>query len=112
FKPFIKEWGRQSSPRWSPDGSNIAFVTDRGNHALIAIYNVASRTVSYVSPSVDCDGAPVWSTNGKQIAFIRRPGVPFGLQAQQGSGGIGTPPGPATSRQGGATGGCGFAGLF
>jgi dipeptidyl aminopeptidase/acylaminoacyl peptidase len=110
-KPFIKEWGRQSSPRWSPDGSKIAFVTDRENHSFIAVYDVRSRAVNYVSPSVDCDGAPVWSPDSKKIAFLRKPGIPFGMQAQQGTGGIGNPPGPAVGRGGGPVAGCGFGGF-
>jgi dipeptidyl aminopeptidase/acylaminoacyl peptidase len=94
-KPFIKAWGRQSSPRWSPDGSKIAFVTDRGNHSFIAVYDGRTRTVSYLAPGVDFDGAPVWSPDSKRVAFTRRPGTPFGQQNQEGQGGIGNPPGPA-----------------
>lgn len=98
LKPFINEWGRQFDPRWSPDGSKVAYVTDRGNHSFVAVYDVRSRAVTYVSPSVDCDVAPAWSPDSREIAFVRRPGVPFGRQAQQGSGGIGNPPGPAAAR--------------
>ena len=94
-KPFIKAWGRQSNPRWSPDGSKIAFVSDRGNHSFIAIYDGKTRSMSYMAPGVDFDGAPVWSPDGKRVAFTRRPGTPFGQQAQEGQGGIGNPPGPA-----------------
>jgi len=56
---------------------------------------VRTRTVNYISPSVDFDTNPTWSGDGKQIVFIRRPGSPFGQQAQQGGGGIGLPNGPA-----------------
>ena len=94
-KPFIKAWGRQSNPRWSPDGSKIAFVSDRGNHSFIAVYDGKTRSMSYMAPGVDFDGAPVWSPDGKRVAFTRRPGTPFGQQAQEGQGGIGNPPGPA-----------------
>jgi len=94
-KPFIKAWGRQSNPRWSPDGSKIAFVSDRGNHAFIAVYDGKTRSMTYLAPGVDFDGAPVWSPDGKRVAFTRRPGTPFGQQSQEGQGGIGNPPGPA-----------------
>lgn len=99
--PFIKEWGRQSSPVWSPDGSKVAFVSTRDNHSFVGVYDMKTRTVNFVSPSVDFDGSPTWSPDGKRIAFTRRPGTPFGAQTQQGSGGIGGPAGPAAAQGGG-----------
>jgi dipeptidyl aminopeptidase/acylaminoacyl peptidase len=96
-KPFITAWGRNSDPRWSPDGSRIAFVSNRNDHTLIGVYDVAKRTVAYVSPSVDHDTSPTWSADGKQLAFIRRPGTPFGQQAQVGTGSLGNPSGPAAA---------------
>ena len=94
-EPFIRAWGTNSSPSYSPDGTRIAFVSNRVDHSFIAIYDVATRTIKYMAPDVDRDTSPTWSEDGKQIAFIRRPGLPFAQQGQQGSGGIGLPDGPA-----------------
>ena len=69
-KPFITAWGANSSPRWSPDGSKIAFVSNRVNHSFIGMYDVATRSVTYISPSVDFDALPSWSPDGKQVAFV------------------------------------------
>src|SRR5262249_27338591 len=88
LKPFIKEWGVQSNPQWSPDGSKIAFVSARTDHSLIMVYDVHTRSITYVASSVDFDSSPTWSEDGKRIAFIRRPGLPFGQQAQQGNGSL------------------------
>jgi dipeptidyl aminopeptidase/acylaminoacyl peptidase len=103
-KPLIKEAGNNSGLKWSPDGTKLAFVSDRGDHSFIGIYDVRRRAVSYLSPSVDRDASPTWSGDGTRVAFIRRPGLPFGQQAQAGTGGIGNPPGPAYNAQFGARG--------
>jgi dipeptidyl aminopeptidase/acylaminoacyl peptidase len=94
-RPLITAWGENGNPVWSPDGSRIAFVSERSDHTLIGVYDVATRKVSWVSPSVDHDTSPTWSPDGTRLAFIRRPGTPFGQQSQQGGTGIGNPPGPA-----------------
>ena len=67
--PFIKAWGNNSSPRWSPDGSKIAFTSARENHALILVYDMKTRKVNYIAPSVDCDASPTWSPDGKRLVY-------------------------------------------
>jgi dipeptidyl aminopeptidase/acylaminoacyl peptidase len=87
----------QSQPKWSPDGRKIAFVSTRTDHSFIVVYDVATRSVKYMSPSVDFDTMPMWMPDSKHLMFMRQPGLPFGQQAQQGSAGIGLPPGPAAA---------------
>jgi dipeptidyl aminopeptidase/acylaminoacyl peptidase len=67
--------GSNNSPHWSPDGRALAFVSARGDHSFIAVYDLASKTVSFVSPSVDRDSNPRWSPDGRALAFVRRPAL-------------------------------------
>jgi dipeptidyl-peptidase-4 len=90
-KPLIRTMGMQSSLQWSPDGSKVAFVSHRGDHSFIGLYDVAGNVLKWVSPGVDCDANPMWSPDGRQLAFLRRPGTPFGRMQQ-------TPSGPSGIR--------------
>ncbi|MGB8014166.1 MAG: prolyl oligopeptidase family serine peptidase [Terriglobales bacterium] len=63
--------GNNSQPKWSPDGKKIAFVSDRGDHSFVVIYEFGRNTVRYVLPSADRDLYPRWSPDGSQLAFVR-----------------------------------------
>lgn len=65
--------GRSTELRWSPDGSTLAFVNNRSEHAFIGVFKIGAKTVGYLDPSVDHDTAPVWSADSRRIAFIRQP---------------------------------------
>ena len=109
--PLLRAWGRQSDPVWSPDARHIAFVSTRVNHAYIAVLDMAERTLRFMDPGVDCDGDPQWSPDGRSILFTRRPGAPFGRQAQTGRGGLGNPRGPTSDGQERSPFSCGGGGV-
>lgn len=68
--------GKSHPVQWSPDGTRLLFVTDRGDHSFVGTYDVATQSVKFLAPSVDLDLDPVWSLDGKRVAFVRRPAVP------------------------------------
>src|SRR2546421_3874389 len=70
-RKFFEIRGGVSSPQWSPDGLELAFVANRGDHSFIAVYNPRAGSIRYLSPSVDRDVLPRWSADGRRIAFIR-----------------------------------------
>jgi dipeptidyl aminopeptidase/acylaminoacyl peptidase len=65
--------GQNHSHRWAPDGSQLVFISTRGDHSLVGLYDMASNRVRFVAPSVDTDSDPSWSPDGKRIVFVRRP---------------------------------------
>lgn len=69
--------GVSTDVEWSPDGRQVAFVSNRSGHSLISIYDLREETITYVSPSVDRDTYPRWSPDGRFIVFARSP-ISFG----------------------------------
>lgn len=63
--------GTVNSPQWSPDGTELAFVSNRGDHSFISIYDTRSNFIRFLAASVDRDIAPRWSPDGRRLAFIR-----------------------------------------
>jgi len=65
--------GKDGSLAWSPDGTQLAFVSDRGDHSFIGIFASAAQPLVYLTPSTNFDTLPVWSPDGSSLAFMRQP---------------------------------------
>src|SRR5580698_4661178 len=66
--------GNDSDLAFSPDGSRLAFVSNRGDHSFIGIFTAKDAPLMYLAPSTAKDESPIWSPDGARIAFTRRPG--------------------------------------
>ncbi len=65
--------GDDKDLQFSPDGSRLAFVSDRdgSDHAFIGVYTLKEKTLTYLAPSTNRDRFPRWSPDGTRIAFAR-----------------------------------------
>jgi len=80
-KALFTTRGKVGSLQWSPDGRRLLFVTNRTDHSVIGIYtkNAEGATkgapsLKWIAPSFSRDEMPQWSSNGRLIVFVRRPG--------------------------------------
>ena len=65
--------GKDGALVWSPDGTRLAFVSDRGDHSFVGVYTTAEQALLYLAPSTSFDRVPVWSPDGGSLAFMRQP---------------------------------------
>jgi TolB protein len=56
-------------PTWSPDGSKIAFTSNRGGMADIYVMNSDGSDTRRLTFTPGREGASTWSPDGKKIAF-------------------------------------------
>ncbi|MCF8324039.1 MAG: prolyl oligopeptidase family serine peptidase [Leadbetterella sp.] len=74
-KKLFTTRGKVSSLEWSPDGSSLLFVSNRGDHSIVGVYNFSGSSIEWIAPSFTIDTSPRWSLDGTKIVFIRRPGL-------------------------------------
>ena len=73
-RPFTAGTKRDRTPRWSPDGSMLAFVThreDRGSQLYVAPVSGGGEPVPLTSSPEEIDDL-AWSPDGATIAFGAR----------------------------------------
>ncbi len=56
-------------PRWSPDGTKIAFVSNRDDNSEIYVMNADGKNPKNLTLHLDDDTCPTWSPDGRRIAF-------------------------------------------
>jgi tetratricopeptide (TPR) repeat protein len=65
-----------TAPVWSPDGSQVAFISSRAGNWELYVIDVATGREVRLTDSPATDVAPAWSPDGKQLAFLsNRSGV-------------------------------------
>ena len=65
--------GKDTGPRWSPDGRRIAFISDRGGDKQVWIINVDGGEARVVTSGSLAPGELRWSPDGLQLAFVGKP---------------------------------------
>jgi len=58
-------------PKWSPDGSKIAFISGRDGNLEIYTMNADGSAQTRITNNSLADGFPAWSHDGTKLAFVR-----------------------------------------
>ena len=65
---------QDSSPRWAPDGGELAFVAERGHGPQLHLVSLAGGEARALTEAPHGVSQPVWAPDGRQIAFVARTG--------------------------------------
>jgi len=58
-------------PKWSPDSSKIAFISDRDGNFEIYTMDANGGAQTRITNNPAADGFPAWSPDGTKLAFVR-----------------------------------------
>ncbi len=74
--PLVASLGADFTPVWSPDGTQIVFVSDRDGDSEIFIRNAGGEEIQLTHNTAD-DAHPSWSPSGDHILFTSNAGGEF-----------------------------------
>src|SRR5262245_51099873 len=69
MRQLTNDENSSASPRWSPDGEKLAFVSARDGEDQIWTIDVSSGALKKITSISTGAGDPVWSPDGSLIAF-------------------------------------------
>lgn len=71
LRRLTNHYSIDSSPTWSPDGSQIAFTSDRAGLPKIYVMNSDGTKIHRLTSNIDTyEDSPRWSPRGDRIAFV------------------------------------------
>ena len=72
---FAGGTGKDSAPRWSPDSTRLAFLSDReGSKAQIYVIGITGGEARQLTAIPHGAGVPVWSPDGTRLVTVVRMG--------------------------------------
>jgi dipeptidyl aminopeptidase/acylaminoacyl peptidase len=73
-KKLFFDRGKDRELAWSPDGTKLAFTSNREDHSFIGVFTSETQPLEWLAPSTGIDRSPVWSPDGTKVAFTRQRG--------------------------------------
>lgn len=70
--------------QWSPDGSRLLFISHRGDYSFVALLDPAEPRIRFLDPGLGFSVEPVFSPDGRRVAFIRHLDAPAGAAHDSG----------------------------
>ena len=73
-RQLVFDRGSASGLTLSPDGHTLAFISRRDhNHSFLALFDMERHLLSFPAASTGNDSAPVFSPDGRHLAWLRAP---------------------------------------